>query len=67
MRLLRWLLRKFKTTMRAYRYKWFEVLESFLAHVEKEIREERIEIERELYELRSRQTTVPVAMVVSQH
>lgn len=66
MRLLRWLLRKFKTTMRAYRYRWFELIDSFLAHVEKEIREERKELERELYESRCTQTTVPVAMVVSQ-
>lgn len=52
--------------MRSYRYKWYEIIDALLAHVELEIREERKEIERLEYELRGRQTTVPVAMVVSQ-
>lgn len=66
MRLLRWLLRKFKTTMRSYRYRWYEVIESFLAHVKKELREERARIEKEIYDSIPKKTTVPVAMVVSQ-
>lgn len=67
MRPFRWLSRRFNATMRAYRYKWYEVIESFCAHVQKELREERARIERELYESTTKQTTVPVAMVVSQH